>query len=180
MSVNTVLLDFSIEPNQIADDLSRKDVLKKIRDHLSKYFPQLSFIYDMITDDGYLCILKEAAGVIITIRFFHQGLITINVEYYRAENEPSKLSFDVSTFFSIYFTSLSLLIILLNEKVAKINICVIKTIHHSIFSLYNNYFCEAHTKIQRKVLIFISRPRIFLFFSPYLCLHMYGVYFISV
>lgn len=95
MSVNTVLLDFSIDPNQIADDLARKDVLKKIRENLENYFPHLAFTYDMLTDDGYLCMLKEKDGVIVTIRFFHTpGLITINIEYFRAENEATKFSFD--------------------------------------------------------------------------------------
>lgn len=94
MSANSVLLDFSLEPSRIGDEVSRKDIVKQCKEHLEKYLPGLKITYDMLTDDGYLCILNAPGAVVTTIRFFNQGLITINVEYYRAECEPPKISFE--------------------------------------------------------------------------------------
>ena len=97
MAANTVLLDFSIEPNRITDELTRKDIVKVIKENVEKYFGSLKLIYDMLVDDGYLCILSDSTGVIFTLRFFNEGLITLNIEYYKKESDEQKISFEVST-----------------------------------------------------------------------------------
>ncbi|XP_065085773.1 spermine synthase isoform X2 [Ochlerotatus camptorhynchus] len=94
MSANSVLLDFSLDPTRINDELSRKDVVKLCKEHLEKFISGLKITYDMLTDDGYLCILNAPGAIITTIRFFNQGLITINIEYYRADCEAPKISFE--------------------------------------------------------------------------------------
>ncbi|XP_055532563.1 spermine synthase isoform X2 [Wyeomyia smithii] len=94
MSANSVLLDFSLDPTRISDEVSRKDIVKQCKEHLEKYLPGLKITYDMLTDDGYLCMLTAPGAIVTTIRFFNQGLITINIEYYRAECEAPKVSFE--------------------------------------------------------------------------------------
>lgn len=95
MSANTVLLDFSLDPARINDEVSRKDIVRLCKEGLEKYLTGLKISYDMLTADGYLCILNESSsGTIVTIRFFEQGLITINVEYYRKAGDEPKLSFE--------------------------------------------------------------------------------------
>lgn len=94
MSANSVLLDFSLDPTRINDEVSRKDIVKLCKEHLEKYISGLKITYDMLTDDGYLCILNAPGAIITTIRFFNQGLITINIEYYRAESEAPKITFE--------------------------------------------------------------------------------------
>uniref|UniRef100_A0A182J4V5 Uncharacterized protein n=1 Tax=Anopheles atroparvus TaxID=41427 RepID=A0A182J4V5_ANOAO len=95
MSANTVLLDFSLDPARIIDEVSRKDIVRLCKEGLEKYLTGLKISYDMLTADGYLCILNEASsGTIVTIRFFEQGLITINVEYYRKDGDEPKISFE--------------------------------------------------------------------------------------
>lgn len=94
MSANSVLLDFSLDPTRIVDEVSCKDVVKLCKEHLEKFISGLKIIYDMMTDDGYLCILNAPGAVITTIRFFNQGLITINIEYYRSELDAPKMSFE--------------------------------------------------------------------------------------
>lgn len=56
MSVQTVLLDFSIDPVRIVDEIASKDLLKFIEQGLNKYFENLKFVYDLKTEDGYLCL----------------------------------------------------------------------------------------------------------------------------
>lgn len=96
MSVQTVLLDFTIDPNRISDEITRKDLLKLIKDSLEKYFANLNFVYEVQTGDGYLCVLSEKNSTFVNIRFFNHGIITINIEYFKAEHEPQRLTFDVS------------------------------------------------------------------------------------
>lgn len=94
MSANSVLLDFSLDPTRINDEVSRKDIVKLCKEHLEKYISGLKITYDMLTEDGYLCILNAPGAVITTIRFFNQGLITVNIEYFRAESEAPKITFE--------------------------------------------------------------------------------------
>lgn len=101
MAANSVLLDFSIEPSRVTDELSRKDIVKVIKENVEKYFGNLKLIYDMLVDDGYLCILSDNSGVIFSLRFFNEGLITLNIEYFKKEGDPQKISFEVSSEFSI-------------------------------------------------------------------------------
>uniref|UniRef100_A0A182QE41 PABS domain-containing protein n=1 Tax=Anopheles farauti TaxID=69004 RepID=A0A182QE41_9DIPT len=95
MSANSILLDFSLDPARIIDEISRKDIVRVCKEGLEKYLAGLKISYDMLTTDGYLCLLNETGtGTIVTIRFFEQGLITINVEYYRKDGDEPKISFD--------------------------------------------------------------------------------------
>jgi hypothetical protein len=100
MAANSVLLDFSIEASRVTDELSRKDIVKVIKENVEKYFGNLKMVYDMLVDDGYLCILSDNSGVIFTLRFFNEGLITLNIEYFRKDSDPQKISFEVGVKFS--------------------------------------------------------------------------------
>jgi spermine synthase len=106
MAANSVLLDFSIEANRITDELTRKDIVKVIKEHVEKFFGSIKLIYDMLVDDGYLCILSDDKGVIFSLRFFNEGLITLNIEYYKKESEPQKISFEVRKWEIFFFLSL--------------------------------------------------------------------------
>lgn len=105
MAANSVLLDFSIEPSRVTDELSRKDIVKVIKENVEKYFGNLKMVYDMLVDDGYLCILSDNSGVIFTLRFFNEGLITLNIEYFRKDSDPQKISFEVGVKFFFFFTT---------------------------------------------------------------------------
>lgn len=105
MAANSILLDFSIESSRVADELSRKDIVKTIKENVEKYFGNLKLVYDMVLDDGYLCILSDDTGVIFSLRFFNEGLITLNIEYFKREGESQKISFDVSKMQQIFVSS---------------------------------------------------------------------------
>lgn len=99
MAANSVLLDFSIEPMRITDESARKDIAKVVKENLEKYFESLKIAFEMqIEGDGFLCILMSHPnpGVIITLRFFNEGLITLNIEYLRKEGENPRINFEVS------------------------------------------------------------------------------------
>lgn len=99
MSVQTVLLDFSVDPVRIADEIGSKDLLKLMKSGLSKYFENLKFVYDLKTEDGYLCFFTDNK-IFIQIRFFNHGIITVNIEYFKSDNENQIMSFEVISKFT--------------------------------------------------------------------------------
>lgn len=90
------MLDFSIEPTRLADDVACRELIKLLHSSLTAFFPELALIFETSTGDGRLCVFSEKHVVLLNVRLFNQGIITINVEYYKQENEPQRLSFDVS------------------------------------------------------------------------------------
>lgn len=96
MAVNTVLIDFVVNPKKITDDSQRSDMTKTIQGELENIFPQLKLVHEMTTEDGHLCLLAENNLILVTVRFFNQGHITVNVEYFKEEGKPAKLDFDSS------------------------------------------------------------------------------------
>lgn len=103
MSVQTVLLDFSIESSRISDEVARKELIKLLEKSLLDYFPQIHLLYETTTTDGQLCLFAENQTVFLNVRLFNHGIITINIEYFKGEKEKQLLSFDVSkTIFNIF------------------------------------------------------------------------------
>lgn len=95
--MQTILLDFSIDPQRLGDEVSRKEVRKNIEEALESYLPNLRFVYDMITEDGYFGMYMDKAGVVVSVRFFvAPGLITINIEYFKENTEQPRVSLEVS------------------------------------------------------------------------------------
>lgn len=105
MAANSVLFDFSIEPTRITDESSRKDIVKVIKENVEKHFEGIKIIYDTLLDDGYLCLLGDNKGVVISLRFFNEGLITLNIEYFRKEGAEQRISFEVRANFFFFLFS---------------------------------------------------------------------------
>lgn len=101
MAVQTILLDFSIEPSRISDDESRKDLVKVLENGLTEHFPQLKLCYELTTADGCLVLFSENQSLYFHVRLFNHGIITINAEYFKPDAEAQIISFDVSTCHSI-------------------------------------------------------------------------------
>lgn len=98
MSVQTVLLDFSIDASRISDEESRKDVIKLLQETLKEFFPSLATLFQVSTADGHLILLSEDQKNFLNVRLFDDGIITLNIEYFKKDNEEQLLSFDVSAF----------------------------------------------------------------------------------
>lgn len=96
MSVQTILLDFSIDAGRISDDVARKELVQLMEKSLTEYFPKIKLLFETTTSDGHLVLFAENQMVFLNVRLFSHGIITVNIEYFKGENEQQLLSFDVS------------------------------------------------------------------------------------
>lgn len=94
MSVHTVLFNFTIDPMRICGDNECKVIVKAVIDVLNKHFKHPVLQVETTCDDGFFSVYKDGP-VIISIRLFHQGILTLNIEYYQKDTDSLKLNFDV-------------------------------------------------------------------------------------
>ncbi|XP_045493020.1 spermine synthase isoform X1 [Colias croceus] len=93
MSVQTVLLDFSLDPARVADESGQKTVFNQLEEVLKEYLPNLILAADIKVDGGSLKILTGKKGVTVSTRLFDRGLVTVNIEYYKEDNEDPLINF---------------------------------------------------------------------------------------
>lgn len=95
MSVQTILLDFSLEPARVGDESGQKTVFGQLETVLKDYIPNLYLVADIKIDGGSLKLLTGKKGTSVTIRVFDRGLITVNIEYFKEDTEDPLISFKV-------------------------------------------------------------------------------------
>lgn len=95
MSVQTMLLDFSIDPARLGDESGQKAVFGQIETVLKDYISNLILAADIRIDGGSLKLLTGKHGATVSIRLFDRGLITVNIEYFKEDNEEPLINFKV-------------------------------------------------------------------------------------
>ncbi|CAH3987739.1 spermine synthase [Pieris brassicae] len=93
MSVQSVLIDFSLDSARLADESGQKSVFEQLQTMLKEYLPNLLLAAEISLDGGSLKILTGMKGVTVSIRLFDRGLVTINVEYYKDDSEDPLITF---------------------------------------------------------------------------------------
>ncbi|CAK1552804.1 unnamed protein product [Leptosia nina] len=93
MSVQTVLLDFSLDAARVADESGQKAVFEQLVTVLKEYLPNLILAAEISIDGGSVKILTAKKGVTASIRLFDRGLVTVNIEYYKEDNEDPLINF---------------------------------------------------------------------------------------
>ncbi|GBP45053.1 Spermine synthase [Eumeta japonica] len=96
MSVQTLLLDFSVEPARLGDETGQKAVFNQLESVLKDYIPNLILVTDIKIDGGSLKLLTGKKGSTISIRLFDRGLVTVNIEYYKEDSEEPLINFKFS------------------------------------------------------------------------------------
>ncbi|KAF9408604.1 hypothetical protein HW555_011772 [Spodoptera exigua] len=87
MSVQTLLLDFSIDPARLGDEIGQKTVFGQLETVLKEYIPNLILATELKLEGGSLKLLTGKKGTTVSVRLFDRGLVTVNIEYYKEENE---------------------------------------------------------------------------------------------
>lgn len=95
MAAQTILLDFSVDPARLNSDAEMKSIEKDIIPCISNYLGDLKYMCETLTDDGRFALYADKKNTLISIRFFRHGLFLINIEYYKADNEQERLTFEV-------------------------------------------------------------------------------------
>lgn len=95
MAVNTILLDFAVDKDTVADRHKRELALMNIESALNEFVRNTVKKNFMEMPGGFLQVLTADRGVFITVRGFVQGLISINVEYFKEESEPPLFNYEV-------------------------------------------------------------------------------------
>ncbi|XP_026490071.1 spermine synthase isoform X2 [Vanessa tameamea] len=93
MSVQTILLDFSMDPARLGDESGQKAVFSQLETVLKDYVPNLILAADIKIDGGSLKLLTGKKGTTVSVRLFDRGLVTVNIEYYKEDNVEPLISF---------------------------------------------------------------------------------------
>lgn len=96
MVAHTVLLDFTVSANAILDNDKRSKLKSTIGNVLSEHFDGLKPLTECNVDGGLLVLYTGPRGSLITVRGYSEGLITVNIEYYKRDDEEALLSFEVN------------------------------------------------------------------------------------
>lgn len=102
MSVQTLLLDFSVDPARVGDESGQKTVFVQLETVLKEYVPNLILAADIKMDGGSLKVLTGKKGTTVSVRMFDRGLVTVNIEYYKEDTEEPLISFKVNLFLTLW------------------------------------------------------------------------------
>lgn len=95
MVAHTVLLDFTVSANVIADLDERSSLKTTIANVLGDHFNGLKTLTELNIDGSLVILYTGPRGSLITVRGYPEGLITVNVEYYKRDDEEALLTFEV-------------------------------------------------------------------------------------
>lgn len=106
MSVQTLLLDFSLDAARLGDESGQKAVFAQLETVLKEYLPNLILAADIKLEAGSLKILTGKNASTVSIRMFDRGLITVNIEFYKEENQEPLINLKVRHYIFDYLGTL--------------------------------------------------------------------------
>lgn len=95
MVAHTVLLDFTVSSSVIADMEKRSGLKSAIANVLAEHFAGLKPLTESNIDGSLLVLYTGPRGSLITVRGYTEGLITLNIEYYKQDDQEALLTFEV-------------------------------------------------------------------------------------
>lgn len=96
MAVNTILLDFSVDPNCVKNDNQLSVISTNVENVLRDYLTNMKLQNNMMLDDSLFKLYSGDLGVICTVRVFNNGLVTINIEYYKGDKQEPLIDYEVT------------------------------------------------------------------------------------
>ncbi|XP_077270472.1 spermine synthase isoform X3 [Temnothorax americanus] len=94
MVAHTVLLDFTVSSSVIADMEKRSGLKSAIANVLAEHFTGLKPLTESNIDGSLLVLYTGPRGSLITVRGYTEGLITLNIEYYKQDDQEALLTFE--------------------------------------------------------------------------------------
>jgi spermine synthase len=99
MVAHTVLLDFTVSANQILDLEKRANLKSNITNVLKEHLVGLKHLTESNIDGSLIVLFSGPKNSLITVRGYTEGLVTVNIEYYKPDDEEALLSFEVLKFY---------------------------------------------------------------------------------
>ncbi|KAL7305890.1 spermine synthase isoform X2 [Trichogramma pretiosum] len=93
MVAHTVLLDFTVPSSQVMDVEKRANLKANITNVLEEYFVGLKNLTESNVNGSLLILFTGPKGSLITVRAYPEGLVTVNIEYYKQDDEDAILDF---------------------------------------------------------------------------------------
>lgn len=106
MVAHTVLLDFTVSPNVIADIDKRSNLKLTIANVLNDNFNGLKPFTEANIEGSFIVLYTGPRGSLITVRGYPEGLVTVNIEYYKRDEEEALLTFEVYIYFLLIYLSI--------------------------------------------------------------------------
>ncbi|XP_012272731.1 spermine synthase [Orussus abietinus] len=94
MVAHTVLLDFTIPDNIIIDPEKRSNLKSTIANVLCEYLVGLKLLMESNLDGSWIVLYTGPRDSLVTIRGYTEGLVTLNIEYFKRDDEAPLLTFE--------------------------------------------------------------------------------------
>ncbi|XP_011502998.1 PREDICTED: spermine synthase isoform X1 [Ceratosolen solmsi marchali] len=94
MVAHTVLLDFTVPTNQILDIEKQANLKSNITNVLKEHLVGLKHLTESSIDGSLVILFSGPKSSLITVRGYTEGLVTVNIEYYKPDDEEALLSFE--------------------------------------------------------------------------------------
>ncbi|XP_076246193.1 spermine synthase isoform X2 [Calliopsis andreniformis] len=94
MVAHTVLLDFTVPSNVLTDVEKRSDLKLAITNVLREHLDGVKTLTESNIDGSMVVLYSGPKGSLITLRGYTEGLVTLNIEYYKRDDEEAFLNFE--------------------------------------------------------------------------------------
>lgn len=95
MAVNTLLIDFSVDPTETRNESQVSTLATNVEKILRDYLSNLKLMNTFIIDGGIFKLYTSDFGATTNLRIFNNGLITVNIEYYKDDKQEPLLTYEV-------------------------------------------------------------------------------------
>lgn len=103
MAANTILLDFSVDAALVKTESQMLKIIHNVESVLRDFLSNFKNINSLSYQGGLVKLYTSDPGATIQLRIYNNGLITINLDYFKADNQNPILSYDVSTLTILLF-----------------------------------------------------------------------------
>lgn len=94
MAVNSILLDFSVDPSLAKSEASLSVLSTNIENVLRDFLTGLKAASSFEVEDSLVKVFTASHGAVVNLRMFNNGLVILNIDYYKGEKQEPLLSID--------------------------------------------------------------------------------------
>nr|XP_022899720.1 spermine synthase isoform X2 [Onthophagus taurus] len=92
MAANSIFLDFSVDPACVKSDIEQSLIANNLENLLRDYLPNLKPVHGFPMEDSLVKLYTCTMGGLITVRIYNNGLVTVNIEYYKGDHQEPIVS----------------------------------------------------------------------------------------